>query len=96
MMKMLSCRDLTHQADAFLDGELSHWKKLQVRLHLSMCSGCSAFMGQMRTTRQLVKAEAQVSANDDAKIDDILSAFHTKNSREDMTSSATFGEGKRK
>lgn len=76
---MLSCRDLAHQADAILDRELSNWKKLQVRLHLSMCSGCSAFMDQMRMTRRLVKAEAQVSANDDVKIDDILSAFHTKN-----------------
>jgi predicted anti-sigma-YlaC factor YlaD len=78
MIKMLSCRDLAHKADAFLDGELSSWKKLQVRLHLSMCNGCYAFMDQMRTTRQLVKAEAQVSPNNDAKIDDILSEFHMK------------------
>ena len=75
---MLSCRDLAHKADAFLDGELSTWKKLQIRLHLSMCHGCSAFIDQMRITRRLVKAEAQVAANDDAKIDDILSEFHTK------------------
>ena len=75
---MLSCRDLAHQADALLDGELSNWKKLQVRLHLSMCGGCSTFMDQMRTTRRLVKAEAQVSVTDDATINDILSAFHTK------------------
>ncbi|WP_417260391.1 anti-sigma factor family protein [Celeribacter sp.] len=75
---MLRCRDIAHEADAYLDGELSSLMRLRVRLHLSMCHGCSAFMEQMRTTRRLVKAEAQASDSDDAKIDDILSAFHTK------------------
>ncbi|MCO4849309.1 MAG: zf-HC2 domain-containing protein [Yoonia sp.] len=76
---MLNCRDLAYQADAFLDGELSLWKKLQIRIHMSMCNGCSAFIDQMRSTRTLVKAEAQVADTADTEIDSILAVLHTKN-----------------
>ena len=76
---MLTCRDLSHQADAFLDGELGLWQRLRIRLHLSMCNGCARFMGQMRTTRSLVVAEASVAdTGEDARIDIILAALHTK------------------
>jgi len=58
---MLTCRDLSHQADAFLDGELGLWQRLRIRQHLSMCNGCAQFMGQMRTTRSLILAEANAA-----------------------------------
>jgi len=75
---MLTCRDLTHQADAYLDGELGLWARLRVRLHLSMCHGCSRFMSQMRDTRSLLKAEASNAPSRDAEqIDDILAALRT-------------------
>ena len=77
---MLTCRDLSHQADAFLDGELGPWQRLRIRLHLAMCNGCARFMGQMRATRSLVLAEAEVAdPKEVARIDDILAALHTKN-----------------
>lgn len=76
---MLTCRDLSHQADAFLDGELGFWKRLRIRLHLSMCKGCARFMTQMRTTRSLVVAEAHAAdTGEAARIDSILGALHTK------------------
>lgn len=74
---MLTCRELSHQADAFLDGELGLWKRLRIHLHLSMCNGCARFMGQMRTTRSLLKAEADVAkTGENTGIDTILAAFH--------------------
>ncbi len=78
---MLSCRQIAHQADAFLDGELSFWQKLQVRLHLSMCKACARFMGQMRVMRALIAAEPAAIPNEpgrdaDKRITDILSALH--------------------
>jgi len=76
---MLNCRDLAHQTDAFLDGELGLWKKLRIRMHLSMCNGCSLFMDQMRITRSLVDAEAQVADTNATDIDGIFAVFHTKN-----------------
>ena len=81
---MLTCRDLAHKADAFLDGELSTWQKLQIRLHMSMCNGCARFMGQMRATRDLTETGADSiddpsgpgNSAEDAQIDSILAALH--------------------
>ena len=76
---MLSCRELSEQADAFLDKEMPLGKRLQVRLHLMMCSGCNRFVNQMRVTRGLVTAEAKGEAaqtsDDTADIDSILAEF---------------------
>jgi len=76
---MLTCHEVSHQADAFLDGELSLWARLRIRLHLSMCNGCSPFMSQLRVTRSLLKAEARAPSRDAEQIDGILAALHTKN-----------------
>lgn len=73
---MLSCRELTEQADAFLDREMPLWKRMQVRLHMLMCSGCNRFVDQMRVTRRLITAEeCRKTAHDTANIDSILTAF---------------------
>ncbi len=50
---MLSCKEVADRASALIDGELSAWDALQMRLHLAMCRGCGAFLDQMRTTDQL-------------------------------------------
>ncbi|WP_138936232.1 anti-sigma factor family protein [Roseovarius arcticus] len=81
---MLTCRDLAEQADAFLDGEMSLAKRLQVRLHMSMCNGCARFMKQMRITRSLITAEgccAGAGVEDktvDTQIDSILDVFENR------------------
>ncbi len=75
---MLTCRDVSQQADAYLDGELSLWQRMRTRLHLSMCHGCRRFMAQMRATRALIDTESgatPASSVDNRKIDDILSTL---------------------
>lgn len=76
---MLSCRELSEQADAFMDKEMPLGKRMQVRLHLMMCSGCNRFVDQMRTTRSLITMEAKVKAahisDDTTDIDSILAEF---------------------
>lgn len=77
---MLSCRELSEQADAFLDREMPFGKRMQIRLHLMMCSGCNRFVDQMRTTRGLITTEAKgVSphdSDDQSDIDSILAEFN--------------------
>ena len=51
---MLRCRDLTEDASALLDGDLALSRRLQLRLHLALCSMCRTYMDQMRKTRALV------------------------------------------
>lgn len=60
---MMSCKDVADRASTLMDGELSRWERLQIRLHLAMCKGCAAFIEQMRQTDRIVAA---VGARDEA------------------------------
>ncbi len=50
MTSMLSCKQATARASDLIDGNLSTWDALQMRLHLAMCKGCDAFIDQLRMT----------------------------------------------
>lgn len=86
---MLSCRELSEQADAFLDKEMPFGKRMQVRLHMMMCSGCNRFVDQMRTTRDLITTESKSvsphDSDDQTDIDSILAEFkeHKQSSGQD-------------
>ena len=76
---MLSCREVAERASALIDGELSAWDALRMRLHLAMCKGCDRFIGQMRATRDLTEAAAQSDAMhgaDDGRIGAILTQLY--------------------
>ncbi|WP_138933302.1 zf-HC2 domain-containing protein [Roseovarius arcticus] len=76
---MLSCKEVASRASALIDGELSTWQALQMRLHLAMCKGCERFIGQIRTTRDLTQSLPAGDAHDEADdghISAILSQLH--------------------
>lgn len=75
---MLTCKEVTHRASALIDGELGVWETFQIRLHLAMCKGCAAFIGQLRTTRELtgIAPPEPVDAEADGHISAILSRLH--------------------
>lgn len=73
---MLSCKEVATRASALIDGELSTWEALQIRLHLAMCKGCDRFVGQIRTTRDLtetIAAPEPLDEADNGRISAILS-----------------------
>lgn len=76
---MLKCQEVATRASALVDGELSTWEALQMRLHLAMCKGCGRFISQMRTTRDLTESLPLNAPNekaDDESISAILSQLH--------------------
>ena len=76
---MLSCKDVTERASDLIDGNLSTWDALQMRLHLAMCKGCDAFTNQLRMTRDVTLSVAEAESRhepDGAQIDAILSQLH--------------------
>lgn len=83
---MLSCKDVADRASALIDGELSTWAALQIRLHLAMCKGCGRFIEQMRLTDQLTAEVAytgepyQLEA-DDGRFAEILSTLRKEQPR---------------
>lgn len=69
---MLNCKDVAARASALIDGDLSFWQGLQVRLHLAKCKGCRRFLGQMRVTQTLTKAADAADGRDDGTMAAIL------------------------
>ncbi len=47
---MLSCRNATERASAYLDGDLGRWERLRLQAHLAICKGCRRYLDQLRTT----------------------------------------------
>lgn len=49
---MLKCKDVTHLLSESQDRKLTLSERLQLELHLAMCSGCKNFKGQMAFLRE--------------------------------------------
>ena len=76
---MLTCKEVAIRASALIDRDLTVWQRLQMKLHLSMCKGCAAFVVQLRTTRDLTEqvcAAPALSGTNETHINSILSQFH--------------------
>ena len=49
---MLKCKDMTHLLSEAQDRKLTVSERLQLEMHLAMCSGCRNFKRQMAFIRQ--------------------------------------------
>lgn len=85
---MLSCKDVADRASGLIDGTLSHWEALRLRLHLAMCRGCSHFIVQMRVTDRLAASvaahrtdpaieTAEASKAEESRLAELLSVLRT-------------------
>ena len=83
---MLTCKEVVDRASALIDGDLSAWDALQIRLHLAMCKGCSLFIQQMRATDQLTVQVAEIGEPlqheaDDGRFAEVLSMLRKEQAR---------------
>lgn len=64
---MYSCKEVAERASLLVDGELGPLQrlKMRMRMHLAMCRACTTFVGQIRITRNLVKAAGGVPRDDE-------------------------------
>jgi len=62
---MLSCKDITENANSYLDKELPFFTRMKVNLHLMMCVHCKRYVEQLnatiRTLGNLKRADETVS-----------------------------------
>lgn len=49
---MLSCKEATHLMSEAQERDLSLGERLQLKLHLAICDGCTNFRRQMNFLRQ--------------------------------------------
>lgn len=76
---MMSCKEVAEKANAMVDGEVSAWEAMQLKVHLAMCKGCGRFVDQIRTTDELTAAAAlddMMSEADDGRINAILAELN--------------------
>lgn len=74
---MIKCSELTHNASAYLDGDLPRLTRWSIRLHLMMCENCRRFVRQLQLTGDLFRhCDAQRSSDTEqvtpTKADDIV------------------------
>ena len=51
---MLSCKEVTKLVSENLDRDLPLWRRIGLRLHVTMCKGCSAYRRQIESLNKLV------------------------------------------
>jgi hypothetical protein len=73
---LLHCRDVAALATEYAEGGLSGRRRLALRFHLFICSGCRAFLAQLERTRALLArlGGSGGSVQDDAELLSILRA----------------------
>ncbi|KPJ87403.1 MAG: hypothetical protein AMJ53_18200 [Gammaproteobacteria bacterium SG8_11] len=72
---MLSCKDITEQANSYLEKELPFTKRLGVRLHLFMCLHCRHYIEQLQTTIQTLSRMKKDEPVDDAYHKHLVDCF---------------------
>lgn len=81
---MLSCKEVTERATAYLERDLSWWERLQMRLHLAMCAACRQYLAQMATTRRLLRRLGETLRGEepvDATLRDAFRAWRNESHR---------------
>jgi len=58
---MLSCKEVTRLVSHGLDRRLGWFARLQLRLHLAICDGCTNFSKQMHFLRKALSRLAEHS-----------------------------------
>ncbi len=83
---MLMCRDLAEIASDYIDNELGTRQNLSVKMHLMMCKHCRSFIGNLRTSTELLKGYSSGRADDELmrRIDhNISEALAARKARDD-------------
>ena len=77
---MLNCKNITEEANSYLDKELPFFTRMKVKMHLAMCVNCRRYIDQLNTTIQalgnLKRADETVS---DQVVEDIVSSLKQVN-----------------
>jgi hypothetical protein len=75
--KVLSCRDVTEEANAYIDGELGLWPRTKFRMHLLACKYCRGFVEQMQTVVNLTQRYGDTQSDSEPS-QDLMDSFRRK------------------
>ena len=69
---MLSCKDITENANEYLDQELPFFARLKFKMHLQICKNCNRYVNQLQATIQALGKMKKPEAVDDATVESVL------------------------
>lgn len=72
---MLSCKDITENASAYLDKEMPLSARMSMRLHLFMCHHCRRYMDQLQMTVNTLKMMKKDDPVDEQANNDLIELF---------------------
>ena len=68
---MLKCQQITELASKQLDGDISNWQRMEMKLHLWMCKTCHRYVKQLyfiqKLTANMDKHKGNISLSDKAR-----------------------------
>lgn len=73
---MLSCREVTRQADRYLEGGLTRGQRFAMRLHLMMCHHCRRYIRQLRALLQAIPSMHRRAT--DQEVEEIMGRLRTR------------------
>ncbi len=71
---MLSCEEVSRLVSQSMEQKLSLWRRVNLRLHLSMCQFCSGFAKELRQLQAAAQRHAEQVQRDPRLADVTLSA----------------------
>ncbi|MGF7161836.1 putative anti-sigma-YlaC factor YlaD [Rhodoligotrophos appendicifer] len=74
---MLTCREVTEEASAFLDREQGLFAAAKFRLHLMLCRHCRRYVDQLAETIALLRTSRETSMDPVAE-DALITMFHER------------------
>ena len=69
---MLSCKDITENANQYLEKDLPFFVRLKFKMHLKMCIHCQRYVEQLQTTIQLLGKMKQPLRSEETTVNDIV------------------------
>jgi anti-sigma factor RsiW len=72
----MTCQELVELITEYLEGTLAPSERLRFDAHLSTCSGCAAYIEQMRTTIRMLGKLSENSMSADAQRE-LLATFRS-------------------
>ena len=75
----MSCKDITENANQYLDKDLPFFKRLKVSIHLRMCIHCQRYIEQLNTTIQILGEMKKSNTIDDSTVDTIVESLKGHN-----------------
>ena len=80
---MLSCKEITENANEYLEKDLPFFVRLKFKMHLKMCINCQRYVDQLQMTIQILGQMKKAETADDATVDNIVSVLKENDGKSD-------------